>query len=60
MTPPIANALCVCELNGGVWVGVGFETEDEPRLWFGMDATEAESVARHILEAAAVVQEHAT
>lgn len=52
------DALCVCELNGAVWLGVGFDNEDGPRAWFGMTPEEARAVARNIMEAAAVVEEH--
>jgi hypothetical protein len=54
------DALCVCEHNGAVWIGIGWDSEPEPREWFGMDATEALNVAQSIREAVAVLQEHQT
>lgn len=58
-TRAACDALCVCEVDGVVWIGLGWEREPEPREWYGMSPTDALEIARHLTEAAAVCQEHA-
>lgn len=55
-----ADAMCVCEYNGSVMIGIGYEREPEPREWFAMDADQARTVARQLHEAAAIASEHET
>lgn len=52
--------MCVCEYNGSVMIGIGYEREPEPREWFAMDADQARTVARQLHEAAAIASEHET
>ena len=55
-----ADTICVCEQDGAVWIGIGYDAEDEPREWFGMDPREALAVVRNLQEAAAIAAEHET